>query len=433
MRFAVAALLALHGLIHLLGFLKPWKFATVSQLSGRTLVPLSEPAARLVGVVWLGTALLLVAAAGLRWLDREPWWIPAAVGLVLSQALIVLQWSDAKAGTVANVLLLVPVVVGFATSRFHAESEVHVRALLARAPAEAAPILGPSDVAPLPPPVRRWLEASGAIGRPRARTVRLAQRGEMRTSADAAFMHTEAIQYFTVDTPGFVWMADVAMHGVPVVARDSYVEGHGRMFIRAAGLVTVADGTGEKFDQGTLLRFLGEIIWFPSAAVAPYISWEPIDDGSALARISDHGVTASAVFAFDAQGRLTSLAAKRYFNGETLEDWVIPITEWKTIRGIAMPTRGSAVWKLAKGDLEYYRWEILDVETNPSASVGKAREQDPTDWAPRAGSGKASSQVGRRRELLEPRIERLEELVAETGPFLVVPPSSTRISASASS
>ena len=32
-----------------------------------------------------------------------------------------------------------------------------------------------------------------------------------------------------------------------------------------------------------------------------------------------------------------------------------------------MPVRGNAVWKLAAGDFDYYRWEILDVEVNHPA------------------------------------------------------------------
>lgn len=40
MRIAVAVLLLVHGLIHLIGFLKPWKLAAVPQLSGRAIVPL---------------------------------------------------------------------------------------------------------------------------------------------------------------------------------------------------------------------------------------------------------------------------------------------------------------------------------------------------------------------------------------------------------
>ena len=62
--------------------------------------------------------------------------------------------------------------------------------------------------------------------------------------------------------------------------------------------------------------------------------------------------------------RFVELTAKRYFDGKTLETWVIPATEWKTIRGVEMPVRGGAVWKLAAGDFDYYRWEIVDVEAN---------------------------------------------------------------------
>jgi hypothetical protein len=364
-RIVLAALLAIHGSIHVLGFLKPWKLAKVEQLSGRAIVSLSEGASKVVGLAWLAAALLLLAAAAFRVAERETWWILGAAGIALSQALIVLQWSDAKAGTVANLLLLLPVVVGAATARFHHANDEHARALLARASAWPPAVVGAADVAALPPPVRRWLEGCGAVGQPRARTVRLRQRGEMRTGPGKPFMHAEAKQYFTVDEPGFVWTVEVTMMGVvPVVGRDSYVDGRGRMFIQAGGLVTVADGTGAKFDQGTLLRYLAEISWFPSGALAPYITWEPIDESRARATMFSGGIAASAVFAFDDHGRLTQMTAKRYFGGQTLEDWVIPVTEWKMIRGIEMPVRGSAIWKLPAGDFEYYRWEILDVEVN---------------------------------------------------------------------
>ena len=364
-RIFVAALLALHGSIHVLGFLKPWKLAKVEQLSGRALVPLSEGVSRVVGLLWLAAVLVLVAAAVLRVADREGWWILGAAGIALSQSLIVLQWSDAKAGTAANLLLLLPVVVGAASARFHHASDEQARALFARVTAGTPAVVSAADVAPLPPPVRRWLEASGAVGQPRARSVRLLQRGELRTGPGQPFAPAEAKQYFTVDEPGFVWTVDVTlMRVVPVVGRDTYVDGRGRMFIRMGGLVTVADGTGEGFDQGTLLRFLGEIIWFPSGALAPYISWQPIDEREARATMSYGGIQASAVFAFDDRSRLTGLSAKRYFGGETLEHWVIPVTEWKVIRGIEVPVRGSAIWRLASGDFEYYRWEILDVEVN---------------------------------------------------------------------
>ena len=273
------------------------------------------------------------------------------------------------------VLLAVAAAVGAGTRSFHEDGRRQTRALLAKAPAGAPSLLRAEDIGTLPPPVRRWLVASGGVGRPRARTVRLLQRGGLRTAPGQTYMPAGAKQYFTVDEPGFVWIVDVTMmRAVPVVGRDSFIDGLGRMFIKAGGLVTVADGTGPKFDQGAALRFLGEIIWFPSAALAPYITWESIDERRAKATMAFKGVMASAVFEFDERGRFTGLTAQRYYDGKTLETWVIPIAEWKTIRGIEMPVRGGALWKLPAGDFDYYRWEILDVETNRTTLWGEDNE-----------------------------------------------------------
>jgi hypothetical protein len=142
------------------------------------------------------------------------------------------------------------------------------------------------------------------------------------------------------------------------------------MLIKLASLVTVADGAGAETDQAALLRYLGEIVWFPSAALSDRITWEAIDERSARATMRDGGVTVSAVFTFDDRGRFTSLTADRYMgvgSKSTLERWFIPATAWRSVRGIEMPVRGDVVWKLAGGDFDYYRWEILDVEVDHPA------------------------------------------------------------------
>jgi hypothetical protein len=255
-----------------------------------------------------------------------------------------------------------------ATRRFQGQIRGEARALLAAADASAVRPVEARELERLPAPVRRWLEVSGTVGRPRAATVRLRQRGEMRPGPDKAWMPVTAEQYFSVDPPGFVWSVKGWMMSVlPIAGRDRYAGGHGQMLIKVASLLTVANGAGPEIDQGTLLRYLGEIVWFPSAALSDYISWEPIDDRSARATMRFASVTASAVFAFDERGRFASLTADRYMSGPggaRLEKWAIPATEWRTIRGIEMPVRGNAVWTLAGGEFDYYRWEILDVEVN---------------------------------------------------------------------
>ncbi|MEZ5232013.1 MAG: hypothetical protein R2749_04805 [Acidimicrobiales bacterium] len=105
-RGAVAALVVLHGLIHLLGAAKGFGWAEVTALS--------RPTDRPGGALWLAAAVLVVAAgAGLA--GRLPrWWVLGAAAVVVSQAAIATAWGDAWAGTPANVVLAVAVVHGAA-------------------------------------------------------------------------------------------------------------------------------------------------------------------------------------------------------------------------------------------------------------------------------------------------------------------------------
>ena len=113
-------------------------------------------------------------------------------------------------------------------------------------------------------------------------------------------MPVAAAQVFSVDPPGFVWTVDARMMGVlPIAGRDRYVSGHGGMLIELGSLFPVADASGPEIDQGAMLRYLGEIVWFPSAALSDTIAWEAIDTHSARATMRFAGRSVSAVFAFD--------------------------------------------------------------------------------------------------------------------------------------
>ena len=99
------------------------------------------------------------------------------------------------------------------------------------------------------------------VGKPVPRSVRLKQRGLLRTAPRQQSMPAEAHQYSRIDEPGFVWRVRVRMMRIiPIVGRDAYVEGRGRMLIKVASLIPVADAAGDKVDQGEMLRFLGETV-----------------------------------------------------------------------------------------------------------------------------------------------------------------------------
>lgn len=394
MRAAVCVAIGIHGAIHVLGFLKAFGLAKLPEL--RALVPAGwhTAAPRLIGVLWLAACLVWIASAVAFAIRASGWWQLAAAGLLLSQCLIVLAWSGARAGTLVNLVLLVPIVFAAASERFERESQRATDAVLSRGAAAAAPsVVTAAELARLPAPVARWLEQSGVVGKPRATSVHLSQSGFLRTSPDGAWMPAHAEQDFAVDTPGFVWRVNVRMLKVlPVLGRDAYSGGEGRMLITLGGLLRVVDASGDKTDQGTLLRFLGEMVWFPSAALEDYMRWEAIDERSARATMTYAGRSDSAVFEVDDAGRIVNVSAMRYLGGgedARLESWVIPIEAWDTLDGVRIPVRGVVRWQLAAGDFDYYRWRVLDVKynpgmarnetTNPSASAFQTRLTAGTD------------------------------------------------------
>lgn len=87
-----------------------------------------------------------------------------------------------------------------------------------------------ADLDGLPSCVEKWLEHSKVIGKEKTRTVRLKQKGLMRTKPDGPWMPVEAEQYFTIDKPGFIWKAKVRMSPlVYFTGKDKYYEGKGKM------------------------------------------------------------------------------------------------------------------------------------------------------------------------------------------------------------
>jgi len=122
-------------------------------------------------------------------------------------------------------------------------------------------------------------------------------------------------------------------------------------------------------DQGAMIRYLNEMMWFPSAFLGKNISFEPIDDNSAKVTLKDMGKTVSATMHFDNEGRLINFTAPRYRDMENnkfvFENWSTPIREYGEFEGLKLPKAGAGVWNLKEGDLEYISISIADMEYNP--------------------------------------------------------------------
>jgi hypothetical protein len=188
---------------------------------------------------------------------------------------------------------------------------------------------------------------------------------------DQKWMPVEAEQYFNVDSIEFIWVAKVDYAPLlSIYAKDEFVDGKGNLVVKLLGIIKVVDAKGYEIDNGEILRFLAESVWFPSAFLNDYIEWEAIDNESAKAIITYQGISASAIFHFNEKGEVTSITAKRYREVDgnfVLEDWEGQIIEYKMFNGVNVPSRVDIIWKLKTGDFCYDRIELTDIEYGNSS------------------------------------------------------------------
>src|SRR6056297_864842 len=222
------------------------------------------------------------------------------------------------------------------------------------------------EMSKLPYPVAKWLLSSGFDGQNYVGAVKLKQKGELRTAIGKPWLPMEANQLFVTAQPGFVWDAKIRMApGIYLNGMDKYSDGKGSMLIKLMSIANLVDAKGPEIDQGTLLRYLAETAWFPTAAISEYIEWSPIDEKSAMAKMAYGGIEAVGIFEFNEKGQVVAFSAKRFMDkdGEYfLEDWRVVLDGHENIGGFIVPTRVKVIWGMDEGDFEWFRCKVTEIE-----------------------------------------------------------------------
>jgi hypothetical protein len=204
-----AIVLVVHGLIHLVGFVKAFRLAELPQLTQ----PISAP----FGLVWLAAGILFISTAISVLVWPRWWWALGAIAVCVSMVAISSSWTDARVGALANILILAGVVFGFLVHgpvSLGAAYEHDVAA--GRAHATAATPISEADLEHLPPPVQRYLRTVGVVGHPRVHCFRARMHGRIRSGPDARWMPFRAEQYNFLDgEPARLFYMTASMLGIP--------------------------------------------------------------------------------------------------------------------------------------------------------------------------------------------------------------------------
>lgn len=363
MKSIITTIIVLHAFIHILGFLKAFSLADIRQLT--------IPIGKVQGILWLLSFMILCIGSIFYGMSYHTWSLWLMVGVILSQILVFYSWNDAKFATMLNGFILIIAIIGYAEMRFTLMVKKEIRELTANTSVNIkGDIVKEADMHTMPQCVQLWLKNSGIIGKEKSNTVYIRQKVKMKTSAEQEqWYDAEAEQYYTISKPAFIWSVDMTMmYIVPVAGRDKFLNGKGEMLIKLGSLIPIVKSADNAhINEGTMQRYLGEIVWFPSAALQPYITWQEIDAYSARAVMNYMSTECSGVFSFDEAGNLKSFSTQRYMGDEKIKrEWRITVDEIQSFNGIKIPSELHATWKLESGDWTWLNMEIEDVQYNTS-------------------------------------------------------------------
>ena len=211
----------------------------------------------------------------------------------------------------------------------------------------------------LPEPVQRYFRHCLKDGQPYINSARLLHSGQFKTNLKKNWVDIKGEQYFTTAKPGFIWKGKTNMF----TARDMYIADTGRLVVSLFSLFNVVDGRGDKFNQGELLRWLGESVWFPTNLLPnKNLQWAYINHSSAKLTFTYNNLSVFYIVTFTDNGEIAQMETERFMGDGDLEKWVGQLSNYQEINGVIIPTKIEALWRLKEGDFNYVNFNLEKIE-----------------------------------------------------------------------
>ncbi|MEO7988944.1 MAG: DUF6544 family protein [Chryseolinea sp.] len=218
-----------------------------------------------------------------------------------------------------------------------------------------------TQLAGLPEPVRNYFKHVLKEGQPYIGYARITHNGEFKTGLDKRWINIKGEQYATTERPGFIWKGKTSLF----TARDMYIAGKGRLVVSLFSLYNMVDAKGEAYNQGELLRWLGESVLYPTNLLrSEKLQWVAINSQMAKLNFRHNGLSLFFIITFNELGEIIEMETKRYMDKTKLETWIIKCDQYKEMNQVLVPTHFEVLWRLEKGDFSYAKFKITRVEYN---------------------------------------------------------------------
>jgi hypothetical protein len=238
-------------------------------------------------------------------------------------------------------------------------------------PAQRESVVTEADLAPLPPPVQRYLRFAGVVGQPRVQHFRARMSGRIRGAADAPWMPFSAEQHSFFDPPRRYFFMQATRSGLPLDGLHVYAEDGARMRIKLLSMLMVVDVKGPVLTRAETVTVLNDMaIMAPATLVDPAIRWRQLDEWQVEATYRHGRHEVRAVLVFDATGALVNFHSDDRpalaTDGVTLQPqrWSTPIGVYRAqgAQGAyRLASRGEARYAAPTGAYAYLEFDGIEV------------------------------------------------------------------------
>ena len=365
MRYLFVLLLVFHGLIHLMGFVKAFKWAEMSQLT--------QPISKGIGIVWLVSALLFLLAALLYFSQKDYWWMAGALAVLFSQWLILSSWQDAKMGTIANALILLGLLAGFGTWNFSRGYKTDIQQGLNTVSGRTPALLTEADLMSLPTPVQRYLRYSGVVGKPKVTHFKVCFDGKIRKNEQSEWMPFTSEQFNFMEPASRCFLMKATMKGLPVGGYHKFDNSGAFMDIRLFSLVPVQYQGNKEMQVAETVTFFNDMCCMaPATLIDQRIQWLETAGNNVKATFTNQGITITAWLYFNDQGQLINFTSEdRFAAGEDQImrqiPWSTPLQNYQSIHEGQHPGYAETIYHYPEGQLCYGTFQLTGLAYNPTS------------------------------------------------------------------
>jgi hypothetical protein len=359
MRIAFIALIALHGLIHLVGFVKAFELLPVRQITHF----ISKPN----GIIWIIAFFLFIAAALLLFFANKWWWAIGFLAVIVSQILILIYWEEAKFGTIVNVIILSAAIAGFGNWIFYHKYDKDVKTAKHRNFDHIHASLTEDDIQQLPEQVKKYIRYVGCIGKPKVKNFKAEFTGKIRKDKNAPWMHFTCMQYNFLIFPTRLFAMSAKMKGFPIGVYHCFSNGIATMSVKLFSLFEVQSMKGPTMNISETVTFFNDMcVLAPATLIDMRIRWLDTGHNKVEACFTNNMITVTAWLYFNENGEWINFISDDRYPGETGKQypWSTPLENYQELNGHKLMGDAETIYKYPDGEFVYGKFKLANIEYN---------------------------------------------------------------------